>query len=100
MIQSLAESNQTIGESYNMGNDDEEITMDELAKKIIDLIGKDVVINPMSDTAGSPERRCPDISKLKETVLYNKKYPLEEGLQETLAWYDANVFSGQDVSAV
>jgi nucleoside-diphosphate-sugar epimerase len=100
MIQLLTESDKTIGKSYNIGNDDEEITMGELAQKIIDLIGKDVVNNPMFDTPGSPERRCPDISKLKKTVLYNKKYPLDKGLQETFDWYNANVFSGQEVSAV
>ena len=100
MIQLLAESNQTIGESYNIGNDDEEIAMGELAQKIIELIGKEVAINPMPPTPGSPERRCPSITKLKEVVLYSKQYTLKKGLQETFDWYNANVFSGEEISAI
>ena len=100
MIQLLAESDQTINESYNIGDDYEEITMGELAQQIINLVGKDIVINPMPVTSGSPERRCPSIIKLKETISFMKKYSLEKGLQETFNWYSANVFSGQEVSAV
>lgn len=100
MIQLLAESTQTIGDSYNIGNDDEEITMVELSQIIIDLIGKDVAINPMHATPGSPNRRCPSITKLKEIISYNKQYPLKKGLQETFDWYNASVFSGKEVSAV
>ena len=100
MIQLLAESDQSIAESYNIGNNDEEIAMGDLAQKIIDLIGKDVTINSMPTTPGSPERRCPSITKLKETVPFKKKFPLNKGLQETFDWYSANVFSGKEVSAV
>ena len=100
MIQLLAESDQTIKETYNIGNDDEEITMGELAQQIIDLVGKNGVINPMPVTLGSPERRCPSITKLKEKVPFKKKYPLEKGLQETFDWYSENVFSGQEISAI
>lgn len=100
MIQLLAESDKSIGESYNIGNDDEEITMGDLAKRIIELIGKGVCVNPMKVTPGSPERRCPSISKLKNVISYTKQYPLEKGLRKTFDWYNKNVFSGQEVSAV
>ena len=73
MIQLLAESDQTIGKSFNIGNDDEEITIGDLAQKIINLIGKDVVINPLQTTQGSPGRRCPKISKLKKVISYIKQ---------------------------
>jgi len=100
MIQLLAESDKSIGEYYNIGNENEEITMDELAKIIIDLIGKNISINPLPATPGSPVRRCPSISKLKNIISYTTKYPLEKGLQETFDWYDKNIFSGQEVSAI
>ena len=100
MIQLLAESDKSIGESYNIGNEDEETTMGELAKKIIDLIGKDISINSMPATPGSPERRCPSLAKLKNIIDYTKQYPIEKGLQETFDWYNKNIFSGQEVSAV
>ena len=66
----------------------------------IDLIGKDVVINPIPTDSGSPERRCPSITKLKETVPYTKRYPLETGLNKTFDWYNTNVFSGKVASAI
>ncbi len=100
MIQLLAESDRSIGEAYNVGNDDEETTMGDLANKIIDLIGQSTSINPMPVTDGSPERRCPSIAKLKEAISYTKKYPLDKGLQETFDWYNKNIFSGKEVSAV
>jgi Nucleoside-diphosphate-sugar epimerases len=100
MIQLLAESDRSIGEAYNVGNDDEETTMGDLAKKIIDLIGKDIGINSMPVTQGSPERRCPSIAKLKDAISYTKHYPLDKGLQETFDWYNKNIFSGKEVSAV
>lgn len=100
MIQLLAETTQANGEAYNIGNDDEEIAMGELAQKIIDLAEKDVAINPMPATPGSPDRRCPSITKLKEVISYNKQYPLEKGLMETFVWYNKNVFSGEEVSAI
>jgi UDP-glucose 4-epimerase len=100
MIQMLAESDRSIGEAYNVGNDDEETTMSDLANKIIDLIGEGIDINPMPVTHGSPERRCPSIVKLKEAISYTKQYPLEKGLQETFDWYNKNIFSGKEVSAI
>ena len=100
MIQMLGESDRSIGEAYNVGNDDEETTMGDLANKIIGLIGKNIDVNPMPFTHGSPKRRCPSIIKLKEVISYTKQYPLEKGLQETFNWYNENVFSGKEVSAV
>jgi len=100
MILLLTESNKSTGETYNIGNDDEETTMGDLANKIIKLNGKDLVINPMPATKGSPLRRCPNITKLKHAIPYTKQYPLEKGLQETFGWYNKNVFSGKMVSAV
>jgi len=100
MIKLLAESNKSIGHSYNIGNEDEEITMGELAQKIINLISKNIKINPLPATLGSPERRRPSISKLNEIVAFNKRFSLDKGLQETFNWYNSNVFSSKGVSAI
>ena len=60
-IQLLAESNNSIGKVYNIGSDDEEITMGELSQNIMKIIDKVLDINPLPSTPGSPERRCPSI---------------------------------------
>ena len=82
------------------GDDEEEITMGYLAQKIIDLVGKNAAINPLPNTPGSPERRCPSILRLKKAISYTRQYSLLKGLQETFDWYSLNVFSGQEVSAL
>ena len=100
MIQLLAESDVTVGKSYNLGNEEEEITMHELAQKIIDLIGKEITINLLPDTPGSPVRRIPSIAKLKKAVNFVKAYSFEEGLQKTFEWYNKEIFLGNGVSAL
>ncbi len=100
MMQLLLETEQAVGQVYNMGNDDEELTMKELAEKIITLIEKNIIVNPLPPTPGSPERRCPSIDKLKNVIPYNKQYFLKKGLEETFDWYSENIFSGKEESAV
>jgi len=100
MIQLLAESEKAIGEAYNIGNDDEEITMGELAQKIINLISKEIKVNPLPPTSGSPERRCPDISKFNKIISYRNLFSLDKGLKKTFEWYNKNIFSGERVSAI
>ena len=75
MIQLLAESDQAIAESYNIGNDDEEITMADLAQKVIDLIGKDVAINPKPARSSIETPRNSSISKgsLRRSLPKRKK---------------------------
>ena len=99
LMQFLAESPKTLYETYNIGNEDEEITMGELAKRIIVLMGKSIKVNPLPPTVGSPEKRVPDTTKLKKIISYEKQYSLTEGLKKTLDWYQVNVFSKQGISA-
>lgn len=100
MIQSLAESKHSQGEVYNVGNEDEEVAMQDLAERIITLLGKNVKVNPLPPTKGSPERRCPSIAKLKNVISFSKQYSLADGINETYNWYKENIFSGIEVSAV
>ena len=100
MIQLLAESDATIGEAYNLGNEEEELTMYELAEKIISLIGKEIKINSLSYTPGSPERRIPSIQKLNKAIKFTKAYSLEEGLKQTFEWYNKEIFLGNKASAI
>jgi len=98
-IQLLAEASNSVGKAYNIGNDTEEISMQDLAEKIIKIIGKELKINPRPATPGSPERRCPSVQKLMSDTKYNHEYSLEKGLNETYEWYKRNIFSGKEQSA-
>ena len=74
---------------FNIGND-HEITINDLANKIIDLtksnsklINKDL---PIDD----PKQRKPDLSKARKILGYEPKYDLETGLKETISWFQEN----------
>ena len=79
------------GEAYNIGSDDGEISMFELAKKVESVYGKPVDIQlakyPKGYPVGDPTRRRPDITKARTQLDYDPKVPLEEGLKHTLTWY-------------
>ena len=74
--------------------------MEVLAKKIINLFGKALTVNPLPETPGSPSRRLPDISKMNKVISYKKKFSIDQGLTKTYNWYKKNIFSGKENFAV
>jgi nucleoside-diphosphate-sugar epimerase len=100
MMRILAEVKVSVGQAFNIGNQTPEISIEELAKKIIKITGKDLVINPKPVTAGSPSRRCPDMSKTLEATGYKPQVDLITGLQKTFDWYKTNVFLNEGISAI
>ncbi len=75
-------------EIYNIGTDTE-TTIAELVTLIAVRLGKKVAIVPGSHKQGSPERRCPDITKLK-ALGFKPRIQLKEGLPAVVDWYVAN----------
>ncbi len=79
------------GEVYNIGNDNPEISMYELATIICDLIGNGVKPRrrsyPVHYPAGEPQRRCPDLTKIKHNLKYQPRVDLKTGLKQTIAWF-------------
>lgn len=80
------------GEAYNVGNDQGEINMMSLAKTVAELFKKKkVTINqipyPKKYPKGDPERRCPDLTKIRTELSYQPKVSLRQGLKRTLRWY-------------
>lgn len=86
----LAESKPSLGKIVNVGNSDEEITIKDLAQRIIGLVNPVLKIKPLGNQAGSPERRCPDIRRLKRATGFKPKVSLDEGIRLTWQWYEAN----------
>ena len=89
-----------LGEAYNIGIENPEITMTQLAEKITkissDLFsykGK-IIYKDSSDKdylIDNPNRRCPDIKKAKKDLNYNPQISLDEGLKRILLWYRENL---------
>jgi nucleoside-diphosphate-sugar epimerase len=69
-------------EIYHIGND-EEVTIEELCKKIFNTMNVNLKIKYSEAPRGETNRRIPDISKLK-SLGYNPKINLDEGLVQIL----------------
>jgi len=88
------------GEAYNIGVPSPEISMLELAQKLVD-IGRDVTgysgsveFKKSMDTdylTDNPNRRCPDITKAKKELGYNPEIDIDDGLRRTFIWYTENM---------
>ena len=74
-------------EIYNIGAEDE-ITIEELVKKLGLCFGRDVIITPGTLQKGSTLRRCPNITKLR-ALGYSPKITLDEGLRKCVYVYQA-----------
>jgi UDP-glucose 4-epimerase len=81
-VLSLLDSNATLGEVCNIGND-EEITIQDLASEIVEMTeSKSIITNILYEDAYSPgfedmERRIPDIRKIRNLVGWSPKLSLE-----------------------
>lgn len=84
------------GEAYNIGVAKPEVSIKDLADKMIKIAktnfnyqGK-LVRKLSSDReylTDNPQRRCPDISKAQTKLGYKPSVSLDQGLLKTLAWY-------------
>ena len=84
----------TIGNVYNLGTG-QEISIGDLAEKIIELTEKEVEI--IEDTQrirpekSEVERLLSNAEKAKKTTGWKPKYTLEEGLKDTIDWIQDNL---------
>jgi len=87
------------GESYNIGTDDDEISIlglaemvVETAKDLFDYSGK-VQFEKSSDDdylVDNPNRRRPIIDKARNELGYNPGIGLQDGVRRSLIWYSGN----------
>ena len=71
----------------NMGNPGE-FTIKELAEMVLKFVPESkskIIYEPLP--SDDPKQRCPDISLAKETLNWEPKIPLEEGLQKTIDYF-------------
>lgn len=88
------------GEAYNIGVDDPEISVAQLAELLAviarELVGYDgrvchVVSADPDYLVDNPARRCPDIHKARSQLGYNPTVALDDGLRRSLIWYAQNL---------
>ena len=91
----LMDSEESIGQAFNIGSTNE-ITITELAQKVIKLTNStsEIVYKKHSEVFGDhfeePQRRVPDISKIKKAVGWQPKTSLDEVIVEIAKYLKAN----------
>jgi nucleoside-diphosphate-sugar epimerase len=70
---------------YHIGTQ-EEVTVADLARRVAACLGHEITLEPGQLSAGSTQRRCPDISKLAG-LGYAPRFSLREGLPIICDWY-------------
>jgi UDP-glucose 4-epimerase/UDP-glucuronate decarboxylase len=71
----------------NIGNDREEITMFELARRLMEMTGAWRTVSAMPPPGASPERRLPDLRTVRALLPSLPVTDLGSGLEEVLRWY-------------
>ena len=89
----LMESSSDVTGPINLGNP-EEFTIIALAHTILDLTGSrsKVIHRPLPED--DPRQRCPDISEAERLLHWRPKVSLSEGLESTIAYFEALVAEG------
>jgi UDP-glucose 4-epimerase/UDP-glucuronate decarboxylase len=75
------------GETFNVGNDSEEVAMGDLARRILAKAGITAEIACQAAANDPIRRRCPDVSKARRILDYRPAVSLDQGLGITLPWY-------------
>ena len=86
-VRRLMDSPEQVTGPVNIGNPDE-ITIRELARTVIDLAGSRSGIAHLPAPEDDPARRCPDISLARETLGWEPKVTLADGLVATIEYFD------------
>jgi dTDP-glucose 4,6-dehydratase len=78
------------GEVYNIGGGTE-LTNRELTTRLLSLCGYgEEMVQPVEDRLGHDRRYSVDCTKIREELGYVPKVPFEQGLADTVAWYQNN----------
>lgn len=80
-----------LGETYLIGGKHEEVSNLDLIKMILEIMGKDdSMIEFISDRPGHDRRYSIDWSKIHQELDWEPQVALREGLEKTVAWFQAN----------
>jgi dTDP-glucose 4,6-dehydratase len=78
------------GETYNVGSG-VEATIEEIADRVLELTGKPETLKKIvPDRPGHDRRYLLDATKITQELGWAPSRGFEDGLRETVAWYEAN----------
>ena len=78
------------GEPFNVGNEDNEISMEQLANITAEIFDNKAKVEKTTGpndayTLGDPKRRCPDLTKIKK-LGYEAKVDIRTGIKRFMEW--------------
>ena len=82
----LMNTEQGVHEPVNLGNP-VEITVGKLAKRVVMLTSSTSPIEYHALPLHDPARRCPDITRARQVLLWEPRIQLAEGLQSTIKYF-------------
>lgn len=89
----------TDGEPINLGNASEVVTINELARKILDISGKDLSLeHDLSQPTGT-DNYCADTTRMERALEWEPTVALDDGLERTYSWVQDELERGQPVVA-
>lgn len=74
------------GGVYHVGDDRDEISIRELAERLMRIAGVEAEFEEIPMPPGATNRRCPDVGRLR-SLGYRPATVLDEGLAEAYVWY-------------
>ena len=78
------------GEVYNIGGGHVEKNLD-MVRRLLRILGKpESLISYVKDRPGHDRRYALDCTKIKRELGWSPRIPLEEGLKQTVQWYQRN----------
>jgi len=80
---------EVIGQAFNFGTG-KPISVLALYKKIISLMGKKIEPKILGEAKNEIDRQYLDSTKARKILGWETKYTLEQGLKETIAWYEGH----------
>lgn len=83
----VLEKDSAVGEAFNIGNPRSTLTIFNLAREVVRLVGSSSKIVQQPWNFADVELRIPDIGKARNLLGYEPRVDLEEGLVQTIAWY-------------
>lgn len=89
-IRTIMEKSDDSIEVFHVGNDLEEISINNLADKLFEVTNYFPEKKIEDPPKGSISRRCPSIKKLRSKLNYEPKISLFDGLKQTFNWYSNN----------
>ncbi len=92
MLAAVATAPAAHDQVLNLGAQGPEVSMGELARVLIEVVGKELTVSPLPAHPGSPTRRLPAMARLTDATGVTAQVALADGIARTWAWYREHVF--------